>query len=78
MELAGDLVESVGSTLPEIPVVNTETELATSFRQVGLSLTGGKHQLTYQNFNPKYMLPTKCTGIKKDQRLKCHPVTNPP
>jgi hypothetical protein len=45
-----------------------ETEVSTSCSQAGHSVGGGGHP-THETLNPKSVLPTRCTGIKMEQRL---------
>lgn len=45
---------------------NIETEVATSYSQLGLSVGVEGHQHTHKNFNAKFVLPTRCTRIKRD------------
>jgi hypothetical protein len=33
-------------------------------------MEGGGHDTTHKTFNPKFVLPTRCTGIKMEQRLE--------
>jgi hypothetical protein len=48
-----------------------ETEVATSCIQAGLPVEGRGHQPTHKTFfNPKFVLLTKCAGIKIEQRLR--------
>jgi hypothetical protein len=46
-----------------------ETEVATSYSQVGLPVEGGKHQPTHKTY-PKSVLLTRCTGIKDGAEIK--------
>ena len=47
-----------------------ETEVSSSHTQVGLPVEGGGHQPTNKTFKPKFVLPTRCAGIKTEKRLK--------
>jgi hypothetical protein len=55
----------MGVTLTEIPTRGeVKTEVATSGSQEGLPEEGRGHQSTHKPFNPKFILPTECAGIK--------------
>jgi hypothetical protein len=47
-----------------------ETEVATYCTQAGLPEEGERHQSTHKTFNPKFVLCTRCAGIKMEPRLK--------
>jgi hypothetical protein len=47
------------------PAGDIETEEATSCWQMRLPLEGGEDQPTHKTFNPKFVLPTRYTEIKK-------------
>ena len=76
MTLAGDLrmgrlrkVYEV--TTPEIPQPgDIEIEAATSYSQTVPPGEGWGHQPTYKTFTPNFVLLTKCTRIKMEQRLR--------
>jgi hypothetical protein len=53
-----------------LPAEDIETEVATSCSQSRLLVEGWGQQHTHKTFNPKFVLPTRCTGIKMEQRLK--------
>ena len=53
-----------------LPPEHMETNMVTSCSQVGLPVEGGDYQPTYKTFNPKFALPTRCAGIKMEQRLR--------
>jgi hypothetical protein len=62
----------MGVTLVETPTNrrDIETEMATSCNQVGIPEEEKEHQTTHKTFNLKFFLPTGCTGIRKEQRLR--------
>jgi hypothetical protein len=48
-----------------------EPEVVTSYSQVELSVEGGRHEPTHKTFDLKCAaLPTRCRGIKMEQRLR--------
>ena len=49
---------------------NMEPEVVTSYSQIRLQMEGGGHQFTHKSFDSKFVLPTRCAGIKMEQRLK--------
>ena len=51
-------------------VGNMETEVVTSYNQEGLSVEWREHQLTHRTFNLKFILSTRCAGLKLEQNLK--------
>jgi hypothetical protein len=63
------------TSLPTI-VGYMKTEMATSCSQVGLPMEEAKHPTTYKVFNPKFGLPTWCTGIKMEQNLREQPTND--
>lgn len=73
--VAGDLgLTCSGKSLVRfLPEDNIETEMATSYSQVGLPVEGGKQQPIYNTFNPKFVLPIRYIGIKRGQRLREQP-----
>jgi hypothetical protein len=61
-------------TLAEISITRVweiiEIEVATSCTQAGLPSEGGVHQPIHKPFNLKFVLPTRCAGIKMEQKLR--------
>ena len=53
-----------------LAIRDMETDIATSYIQAGLPVVGQGHQLTHKTSNPKFVLPTRCAGIKIEQRLR--------
>jgi hypothetical protein len=53
-----------------IPLRYRETEVATSCSQAGLLVEGGGLQSNHKTLNPKFVLPTRCAGIKMEQRMR--------
>jgi hypothetical protein len=56
-------------------VVDIETEGIIFCSQTGLPVKGGGHQPNHKIFNPKFAIPIRRTGIKREQRLR-EPVVN--
>jgi hypothetical protein len=57
---------------------DVETEVSTSCILVGLPVEGGGHQPIHKTFDPKFILPTSCSGIKIERRLKEWPTNDWP
>jgi hypothetical protein len=51
--------------------------MAMSCSKAGLQKEEEGHQSTHKTFNPKFVLPTKCAGIKMEQRLREQPIMAP-
>ena len=47
-----------------------ETEMVISYSQARLPGERGGHQPTHKTFNPKFVLPTRYTGIKMEYSLR--------
>jgi hypothetical protein len=47
-----------------------ETEVATCCSQAGLLEERGWHQPTHKNFDPEFVLPTRCVGIKMEVEIE--------
>jgi hypothetical protein len=43
-----------------------ETEVAMSWNQAGVTEEGSRHQFTHNLFNPKIVLPARCTVIRME------------
>lgn len=52
-----------------------ETEVATTCIQERPPEDGRGHQYSNKIFNPKFILPTRCSGIKMEKRLRAQPMT---
>jgi hypothetical protein len=44
-----------------------ESDVITSYSQEGLLVEIGEHQPTHKTFDPKFVLPRRCAGIKMEQ-----------
>ena len=55
-----------------------ESEIVTFCSQAGLSVERGGYQPTHKTFNPKFVLATRCAGIKIEKRLKKWPTNDWP
>jgi hypothetical protein len=55
-----------------------ETEVATSCSQAGFPEKGGDINLPTKTFNLKFVLPTRCAGIKMVQRIREQPTNDCP
>ena len=53
-----------------------ETEVATFCRQAGLPVKRVGLQYNHKTLNPKFVLPTRCAGIKMEQRLREWPAND--
>jgi hypothetical protein len=53
-----------------------ETKMAASCSQVGLPVEEGRHQTPYKTFNLKFVLLTRCAGIKMEQRVRGWPTND--
>ena len=51
-------------------ITDMELKETTSCSQAGILEGEGEHEPTYKIFDQKLVLPTRCTGIKMEQRLK--------
>jgi hypothetical protein len=53
-----------------------ETKVATTCSQAGFPKEGEENQSTHKTINPKFVLPTRCAGIKMEERLKKQPIND--
>jgi hypothetical protein len=53
-----------------------EPELVISYSQASLPMEGARHQPIHKTFNPKFVLTTRCPGIKMEQKLREWPIND--
>ena len=61
-----------------LPAGDRETEVETTCSQAGLPEEGEGHQPTHKTLDLKFVLPTRCAGIKIEQRLREWPTNDWP
>jgi hypothetical protein len=57
-------------------MADTGAEMCTFYTSYNFTVERGGHQHTYKTFNIKFLLPTRGTGIKMEQRLREKPTND--